>query len=183
MSRPDAQGFSIMDVSTTVLDDEKFQRLGFYSPDHYAPAVVGFVATLARSWRKGRRVTVQDAWPVYRPFDQLAVDALIHVHLLDKTGRIPAKAWREWFEEARSRRDETRARWRKDKQNERERQRGVRTDSVPDQHYRPSVPAEPSVTRGRAGSQERPAARGGPMESAKATLARYGYPPAEKVPA
>lgn len=156
-----------MDVSTGILDDEKFQRLALKSPEHFAPAVVGFVATLARSWRKGQRIKVHDAWPVYRPFVQEAVDALIDVKLLDKTGRIPATPWREWFQEANRRRSETRAKWRKDKQNERDRQRGVSADSVLDPRsptVRPSVPSDPSSR-----------ARGGRMTSFANEMEKHGF--------
>ena len=172
MARPDSVGFSIMDVSTAILDDEKFQRLAVHAPDRYPNAVVGFLATLSRSWRKGYRVSVVDAWPVYRPFDQLAVDALVGVGLLDARGRISARSWHEWFDEARIRRDSTRERWRKDKANERERLRGVRADSAQGP-LRPSVPTVPTESprpRARGGG-----ARGGPKSLRDAALASGGF--------
>lgn len=109
MSRDD--GFAVMDVSTSILDDEKFKKLARYSPDHIGTAVTGFLATLSASWRHAKRVQIEDAWPAFMPFDRLAADALIHCKLLDKTGRIPAKPWNGWFGPARKRREVTRDRW------------------------------------------------------------------------
>ncbi|HET7071394.1 MAG TPA: hypothetical protein VFI40_11250, partial [Nocardioides sp.] len=94
MSRPDTEGFSIMDVSTHVLDDPKFLRLAIARPELYADCVVGFIATLARSWSKGRRVAAVEAWPAYRPANPDAIDALIEFRLLDRNGRLPAAWWR-----------------------------------------------------------------------------------------
>src|SRR5690606_13655461 len=51
------------------------------------------------------------AWPAFIAFDKQAVEALIHVGLLDRSGRVPAKAWRGWFDPARERRQCSRDRW------------------------------------------------------------------------
>lgn len=161
MSRPDTEGFSIMDVSTAILDDDRFQRLATLAPDRFDTAFLGYAATLARSWRKGRRVSIQQSWPVYRPFDQLAVDALVHVGLIDGKGLIRAATWRQWFEPAQIRRDSTRDRWRKTKATQRnttdsehESPRGVLAESsrspLSRPSVRPSVPTEPSVAGARA---------------------------------
>lgn len=158
MSRPDTgEGFAVMDVSTAILDDEKFQQLSVQAPELYDPAFVGFMATLSRSWKKGRRVSVHDAWPKYRPLNTAAIEELIKVHLLDAKGCIPARPWREWFGPARKRRDESRERWRLAQQTRRERlkaesesPRAVSDDarSTPPSSpttVRPSVPSVPSV--------------------------------------
>ncbi len=153
MSRPDTEGFSIMDVSTAILDDPKFLRLNLRYPDQYLAGVVANTATLARSWAKGRRVTAQEAWPVYRPECPEALDALVSVKLLDRNYRLPAVSWREWFEIAEQRRDATRERNRNSARAHRERQRGVSTDGASAVAYptvRPSVPTDPTVTRGGA---------------------------------
>lgn len=150
MSRDD--GFAIMDISTSVLDDPRFRKLARFAPDHVGAAVTGYVATLASSWKDGRRVSVDDAWPALLPFDSLAVDALKHVRLLDSTGRIPVKPWRGWFEAARARRDKQRADWREWQRTHRRGQgqsptpshAGVSPDSVQDKSI-PSAPTVPSV--------------------------------------
>ena len=109
MSRID--GFAVMDVSTDIANDPKFRKLQRHAPDHSAAAFVGYVSTLAESWKAGRRVSVDDSWPAFLPFDKVAVDGLLHVGLLDNRGMIPVKAWRGWFEAARERRQKARERW------------------------------------------------------------------------
>jgi hypothetical protein len=166
MSRPDTEGFSIMDVSTAILDDPKFLRLNLRHPELYADGVVGFVATLARSWRKGRRVTAQEAWPVYRPECPEALDALVSVALLDRNYRLPSIGWRSWFDIASERRDATRERNRKSAAAHRERQRTVSAESASGvvlPTVRPSVPAVPTVR-----------ARGGAMTSFAAEMEKNG---------
>lgn len=154
MSRPDTEGFSIMDVSTAILDDPKFLRLALHYPELYAEGVVAFVACLSRSWSKGRRVTVTDAWPVYRPFRQEVVDAIIAERLVDKNGRVLPVSWREWFETAAKRREATRERNRNSARAHRDRQRTVSDDhtsvSALLPSVRPSVPTDPPVPRGGA---------------------------------
>jgi hypothetical protein len=154
VSRPDTEGFSIMDVSTAILDDPKFLRLNLRHPELYPAGVVAYTATLARSWAKGRRVRAQEAWPVYRPEAPEALDALVEVKLLDRNYRLPAVSWREWFEIAAQRRDTTRERNRKSAAAHRERQRGVSDDGASGvvlPTVRPSVPTDPTVrTRGGA---------------------------------
>lgn len=134
-----------MDVSTAILDDDRFQRLARYAPDHFEAAFTGYMAALARSWRKGRRVSIEAAWPVYRPIDQLAIAALAHVGLIDDKGLIRSGAWRQWFAPALIRRDSNRERWRRDKANERARQQGVSSESARTHGNRPSVPTVPTV--------------------------------------
>lgn len=154
MSRPDTEGFSIMDVSTAILDDPKFLRLALHHPDCYADGVVAFMSVLARSWSKGRRVTTTEAWPVYRPYRQEVVDALIEERLVDRNGRVLPVSWREWFETAAKRRDATRERNRNSARAHRDRQRTVSDDDTSVSallpSVRPSVPTDPPVPRGGA---------------------------------
>lgn len=166
MSRPDTEGFSIMDVSTAILDDPKFLRLNLRHPDLYLAGVVAYTATLARSWAKGRRITAQEAWPVYRPEEPEALDALVAVKLLDRNYRLPAVSWREWFEIADQRRGATRERNRKSAAAHRERQRGVSDDGASGvvlPTVRPSVPTDPTDR-----------ARGGAMTSFAAEMEKNG---------
>src|SRR6187551_1629147 len=100
-----------MDVSTDLVNDPKIRKLYRHAPDHADRAVIAYVATMAESWKAGRRVTIDDAWPGFVPFDKAAVEALAHVKLIDRTGRVNVKAWREWYEVAKERRDKSRDRW------------------------------------------------------------------------
>jgi hypothetical protein len=147
MSRDD--GFPVMDVSTDIVNDPKVRKLYRHAPDHAGTGFVAYVGTLSESWKAGRRVTVDDAWPACVAFDKAAVEALIHVGLLDRTGRIPVKSWRGWFEAARVRREKSRERWRR--YNEK---RDADTAEVPRGNHvgtatsvppvRPSVPPAPT---------------------------------------
>lgn len=101
-------GFSIMDISTSIHADPKFRRLCRLHPDLLAPAFMVYVSVLAESWRAGRRVTLDDAWPLLLPYDQAVADAL-KVQLLDHEGRIPERAWRAWYGPASERREARRA--------------------------------------------------------------------------
>lgn len=147
---PRAEGFAVMDVSTSVCDDPKFRRIHRQSPDLVAPAFTAYMAVMAESWKAGSRVAVEDAWPSLLPFDQAVVDALVIVGLLDKRGLLSPKAWRGWFDPARERRDKSRVRWTrynaKRDADTTDLPRGSDADtatSVPT--VRPSVPTEPSV--------------------------------------
>lgn len=109
MSRDD--GFAVMDVSTDIVNDPKVRKLFRHAPDHACGAFTAYIATVAESWKAGRRVSIDDAWPAFLPFDRAAVEALVHVGLLDGRGTVPPKAWRGWFEAARKRRERSRERW------------------------------------------------------------------------
>jgi hypothetical protein len=102
-----------MDVSTSIVDDPKFRKLYRHAPDHAGAAFAAYIATVAESWKAGCRVNVDDAWPAFVPFDKAAVEALIHVGLLDARGAIPARSWRSWFGPAFERRANARERWRR----------------------------------------------------------------------
>jgi hypothetical protein len=105
------EGFDIMDMSTSLLHDPKLRRLSREQPTVLAPAFMAYVATVAESWKAGDRVSVDDAWPSYLPYDEAAVTALVGVRLLDDGRRVPVKAWRGWFAPARKRRESARKRW------------------------------------------------------------------------
>jgi hypothetical protein len=104
-------GFTVMDVSVDIVIDPKVRKLYRHAPDHAGAAFIAYVAVVAESWREGRRVGIDDAWPAVIPFDRIAVDALYHVGLIDKKGCVRSKAWRNWFEKARARRFKSRERW------------------------------------------------------------------------
>lgn len=111
MSRDD--GFAVMDVSVDIVNDPKIRKLYRVAPDHAGSAVVAYVATLGESWKAGQRVSVEDAWPAFLPFDAAAVEALKHVRLLESKGFVMFKAWKSWFTPAQTRREAIRERWRR----------------------------------------------------------------------
>lgn len=143
------EGFTVMDVSTSLLSDTKVRRLQRHAPDRYPVAMLAYLSTMAESWRVGRRVSVEDAWPVGVPFDSLAAEALSHVGLTDASGLIVPRTWRSWFGKAKSRRSKSRADWRDWQRKHRESQRGVRADSEPDK----PIPSVPSVRPSEPGLQ------------------------------
>jgi hypothetical protein len=142
-----------MDVSVDYANDPKWRSLQRHAPDHLGTAFIAYSATMCASWRAGRRVTVTNAWPPYLAFDDAAVEALKQVRLLDRTGLIALKTWRDWFETAYKRRESARERWRRHNENRNPRTDGdadtaglprgtnaVTASSVPP--VRPSVPPD-----------------------------------------
>lgn len=111
MSRDD--GFAVMDVSVDIVNDPKIRKLYRHAPEHAGAGFIAYIATMGESWKAGRRVTVEDAWPAFLPFDEAAVAALEHVDLIDSKGLVTTKAWRGWFTPAQTRRDAVRDRWRR----------------------------------------------------------------------
>ena len=109
VSRDD--GFDVMDVSTSIVNDPKFRRLQRHSPEHVAVGFMAYIATLGDSWKHGRRVAVADAWPVVLDYDDEVIAAMKSAGLLDGRGFIPAKAWDSWFRVAVERRTKARDRW------------------------------------------------------------------------
>lgn len=105
------EGFAIMDVSVDIANDPKVRKLFRHAPDHAPAAFMAYVATMGESWRSGRRVNVDDAWPPALPFSKPAIEALVHVELLDPAGTIPTRTWRGWFVVAQRRRTKARDRW------------------------------------------------------------------------
>ena len=151
MSRDD--GFDVADVATGLYDDPKVKALWHELCDQgrMGHALTLYMATVLASWRHGCRVTLDTAAPVWMEPDSSLVAALQAVKLLDKTRKVPIRAWNGWFGVAESRREKLRAKWRRD--NERRLSvRGV-TAAVPphpDRKVRPSVPSVRTVeSRGR----------------------------------
>lgn len=130
-----------MDVSTSILHDPKVRRLQRHAPDRWAVAMIAYVSAMCESWKAGRRVSVEDAWPVGLTYDSLAAEALLQVGLVDANGLIVPRTWRSWFGKAKSRRAKTRADWRKWQENHRKSKGGVSPDSDPDK----VIPSAPSV--------------------------------------
>jgi hypothetical protein len=140
MSRDD--GFTVMDVSTGYVDDPKWRKLARYAPDQLGPAFIAYTATMAESWRAGRRVTIEDAWPALIPFSKAAVEALRHVELLDSHGLVRPRAWRGYFGPAKERRDAFRDRWAR--ANEKRRADAARSPRGSDAVTASPVPSDPS---------------------------------------
>ncbi|HEY8819555.1 MAG TPA: hypothetical protein VIM25_12155 [Candidatus Limnocylindrales bacterium] len=111
MSR--AEGFDVMDVSTSILHDPKFRRLAREAPAHAGDGFTAYMSAMAESWKAGERLSVEDAWPPILPFDPAVVDALRAVKLIDARGLVTTTAWRGWFDPARKRREQSRERWRR----------------------------------------------------------------------
>lgn len=109
MSRDD--GFTVMDVSADIVNDPKWRRLQRVAPAHLGDAFIVYVAILGASWKAGRRVSADDAWPVILAYNGAAVEAMQHVGLLDRRGMVTTKAWSEWFGVANERRRKARDRW------------------------------------------------------------------------
>lgn len=105
------EGFAVMDLATDIANDPKVRKLWRHAPSHAGAAFMAYIATVGESWKAGRRVSVDDAWPSHVPFSKPAVEALVHVGLIDRNGFIPPKAWRGWFGKAKQRRDVARERW------------------------------------------------------------------------
>lgn len=157
------EGFAVMDVSTSLLQDPKVRKLQRYAPDRWAVAMVAYVSAMAESWKAGRRVSVDDAWPAGLVPDALALEALIQVGLVDASGLIVPRTWRSWFGKAKARRAKSRADWRKWQQEHRKRKGGVSPDSDPDKAI-PSVPpvrpVPPGSTRTLGDTSQRARALG-----------------------
>lgn len=106
MSRDD--GFSVMDVSTDYHNDPKWRRLYRASPELLPVAFMAYTATVAESWKAGRRVTLEDAWPALLTYDPAVVSALTTAGFLDRRGLIVSRAWASWFDVAARRRQDRR---------------------------------------------------------------------------
>jgi hypothetical protein len=109
VSRP--PGFDVMDVDTSIANEPKFKRIARTRPEHVAPAFMVYVALLGESWKSAERATVGDAWPILLPFDEAVVESMKAASLIDKSGRVPATAWKKRFTEANQRRKIARDRW------------------------------------------------------------------------
>ena len=105
MSRDD--GFAVADIDSSYFDDAKMRDLwnALGNPDRMARAICLHESTVLASWRAGCRVTVSQAVPLWLSVDAELVDALRKAKLLDRTGKVPAASWEEWFGAAYSRRE------------------------------------------------------------------------------
>jgi hypothetical protein len=96
MSREIAFADANLDVG--FLDDPKVRALVRSTRDEavVARCLVAYVAVMTESWEAARRVTLDDAAPLWLTTDDL-LELLVRHHLLDPDGRIPARAWRARF--------------------------------------------------------------------------------------
>ena len=174
------EGFAVMDVSTSVCDDPKFRRLAREAPHHVAVAFMAYLATVGESWKAGRRVTVEDAWPVLLPYDPAVITSMQAVGLVDAKGALPSKTWSGWFAPAAERRRKSRERWQRYNAN-----RAADATAVPRgndvatatsvRSSRPSVPSSRNAREdGANGAQEGHTKRGGEPVSLKDALVGYG---------
>lgn len=143
MSRDD--GFPVMDVSTSIVHDPKFRLLHRDNPEHVPAAFLAYVAMLGESWKAGRRVSVNEAWPTLIPFDAEVVASMIRVRLIDRTGLPPRRAWDGWYGPARERREQSRERWRRANENRRVGPQGDSDDTARLPRGTRDVPMPPSV--------------------------------------
>ena len=97
-------GFERMDVSTSIDDDPKFRLLARRYPEHYATALAAYVGLLARSWREGERLTLEEGWPSLLPWEDATAAAMQEAQLVDSERRLPDRAWRAWYGAAAERR-------------------------------------------------------------------------------
>lgn len=160
------EGFAVMDVSTSFLQDPKVRKLQRHAPDRWPVAMIAYVSAMSESWKAGRRVSIEDAWPVGLPYDDLAAEGLHQVGLVDASGLIVPRTWRSWFGKAKARRAKTRADWRKWQQEHRKSKGGVSPDSAPDKG-KPSAPpvrpSEPSVLSDSSTEEQLDTVDGGPF--------------------
>lgn len=152
MSRDD--GFAIADVATGHFDDPKVRKLWrlLGDPDAMTRALVVHFAVLLGSWGEGRRVTVDEAVPVWLTVSDETLAALRSAGLIDRQGRLPRRSWDSWYGPAARRREAARAagaegnriRWgARDKE-----ATGSRSGGDP-RPYR-TVPTDPSIARAPA---------------------------------
>lgn len=178
------EGFTIADIASDYYDDEKIRRLWrrLQDPGDMCEATTVHKATVLASWKEGKRVTVEEAVPLWLAARPEIVSALMAVGLLDRGRRVPSRSWSEWYEPARLRREARRAGGRngglakaaasqavaKPKPGStRPAVRPVRPSVRPDKPFSPRSPASP------AGGE-----RGGP--SFREALAAEGFPPPTK---
>lgn len=92
-----SDGFERMDVSTSIDDDPKFRALARRHPETFATALAAYVGLLARSWREGERLTLEEGWPALLQIDEKAICAMREVELVDDEDRLPQGAWTAWY--------------------------------------------------------------------------------------
>jgi hypothetical protein len=155
MGRDD--GFSIADISTGYYDDEKVRRLWREVGNDVAAmceALTLHQATVLASWREGKRVTVDEAAPLWLPTRPEIVAALAAVGMLDRTSKVPSRSWSGWFLPAFTRREARREAGRSGGlAKAKHRSSNATTDGYP------SVPTVPTVPTGRPAGPRSAAAR------------------------
>lgn len=105
MSR--GEGFAVADIKVSHLDDDKVRELWRrVQPDValMTECVTLHLAVTLDSWGAGRRSNAEQAAPLWLPVRQEAVDHLVAVGLLDRTGKVPPRSWEKHFGPARERR-------------------------------------------------------------------------------
>lgn len=178
-------GFAIADIDAGILDDPKFRNLARRHRDEalLARLFTGYIAVLTASWGHGRRMTLNDAAPIWlTDLDELRL-LLVAEDLLDASGMVPERVWDGWFNPAKTRRDANRDRWARSARARRGKGGETSSASSPRGHdadparsHAPSVPPSPSVPPGPTGpSSTRP--RGGRLESLGSILPRVAPEP------
>jgi hypothetical protein len=103
-------GFPVADMDTGLLDDPKVRRMVRELRDEalICRCLVAYQATVLASWAEGRRVTVDDAAPVWLTGINDLRENLELYGLLDEAGMPPRHAWDSWFGAAQQRRADRR---------------------------------------------------------------------------
>ena len=103
-----------MDVDTRWAYHRKCRALQAAHPNDWPAYWCAYMAVLGESWAGGDRVSIREAWVPSLPVSMSAAsDALYDAGLLDKSGKVPAKSWDEWFGPAAARIESLKARGRK----------------------------------------------------------------------
>lgn len=91
-----------MDVDTRWAYHRKCRALQRSHPQHWPTYWAAYQALLGEVWASAdRNVTLADAWvPTLPCVIEDAAAALLEAGYIDKTGRIPMSAWKEWIEPA-----------------------------------------------------------------------------------
>ena len=91
------QGFRTADIDVGLLADPKVRRLARRLKDPAAmnAAVVTYLSVLLASWDDGERICAEDVAPGW--MDELDTSDLEAEGLLDAEGRIPERAWANWY--------------------------------------------------------------------------------------
>ena len=154
-------GFAIADIASDYLDDEKVRRLWRRLGDvvTMCEALTLHQATVLASWRSGRRVTVDEAAPLWLPVSEVLVAELVAVGMIDRTRRVPARSWSSWYGPAEARRSARVEAGRLGGQAKAKRSSSDATATL--YPSVPSLPTVPSVARPRARGR-RGADGGGP---------------------
>lgn len=171
MSRDD--GFAIMDISTSLVEDPKFRTLARRHPAQLAAAGWAYVGLLATSWREGERLTLEEGWPVLLPWDPEAAEALREVGLVDDETRVPGSVWDGWFGVAFQRRALGRER-----QHRADVKRGRIAPSGPPSSVRPSGPTDRPSVRPSGPSSDQHRSNAGPSGDHVVTTPTNGRNPA-----